>query len=88
MEERISVVVCVGTACYVLGGSELLEVGERLPLALRDRVRLEGCTCMGLCGGSGAERPPFARVNGRLVAGATAERLAQAIREAAGEEDA
>jgi len=85
MEENIRVVVCVGTACYVLGGAELLEVEERLPEALRGRVRLEGSTCMGLCGGTGADKPPFASVNGRLLAGATVERLAAAIVEAAGE---
>jgi len=48
-------------------------------------VRLEGSTCMGLCGGTGADKPPFASVNGRLLAGATVERLAAAIVEAAGE---
>ena len=88
MEAKIRVVVCVGTACYVLGGAELLEIEERMPASLKDRIELEGRPCMGLCSGRGADKPPFATVDGLVVAGATVESLAAAIEAAARKGDA
>jgi NADH:ubiquinone oxidoreductase subunit E len=70
MEKRIRVTICCGTACYVLGGSELLELAERLPAALKNRVDIDGSPCLGLCKGLRAVERPFALVDGETVTGA------------------
>jgi NADH:ubiquinone oxidoreductase subunit E len=79
MDKRIRVTVCCGTACYVLGGSELLGLAERLPERLRSRVDIYGEPCLGLCKDSKAGMRPYAKVDGTLVAGATIVSLVDAI---------
>jgi len=79
MVERIHVTVCCGTACYVLGGSELLSLVEALPPELRARVDIDGAPCLGLCKGPGAGPRPFARVDGGIVPGATLDALVDAV---------
>jgi len=84
MDQPIRVVICAGTACHVMGGSELFLVKERLDPALRDRVVIEGETCLDLCRlgapgtgpGGGA---PYAIVDGTTVERADIEKLAAAI---------
>jgi NADH:ubiquinone oxidoreductase subunit E len=79
MEKRIRVTICCGTACYVLGGSELLELADGLPEALKRRVDIDGSPCLGLCKGKLAAERPFALVDGAEVAGATLSSLIDAI---------
>lgn len=84
MENQIRVVICAGTACHVMGGSELFLVKERLDPAIRDRVIIEGETCLDLCRlgapgtgpGGGA---PYAIVDGTTVERADIGKLAAAI---------
>lgn len=79
MAEKIKVVICTGTACYVMGGAELLGLEERLPPELAARVEIEGTTCLGRCKDSKLGRPPFAKVGEDFVADATVEKLIEAI---------
>jgi NADH:ubiquinone oxidoreductase subunit E len=79
MEKRIRVTVCCGTACYVLGGSELLDLASRLPAGLRGRVDIDGEPCLGLCKDRKAGSRPFAKVDGKLVSGATIASLVDAV---------
>ncbi|HOX48641.1 MAG TPA: NAD(P)H-dependent oxidoreductase subunit E [Spirochaetia bacterium] len=79
MSEKVRVVVCTGTACYVMGGAELLDIESRLPAALAGRIELEGSPCLGLCHDRRNGAAPFAEVDGETVAAATIEGLAEAI---------
>lgn len=45
----VQLVICTGTACYILGGSELLLIEEALPPQLRSRVQISGAPCLGHC---------------------------------------
>lgn len=84
MDHQIRVIICAGTACHVMGGSELFLVGERLDPSIRNRVVIEGETCLDLCRlgapgtgpGGGA---PYALVDGTIVERADIETLAAAI---------
>jgi NADH:ubiquinone oxidoreductase 24 kD subunit len=87
MEKRIRVTVCCGTACYVLGGSELIDLADRLPDALRSRVDIDGATCLGLCKDSSAGERPFVKVDGLALSGATLESVTAAIKARAAELD-
>ncbi len=84
MDQPIRVVICAGTACHVMGGSELFLVKERLEPALRDRVVIEGETCLDLCrlgtpGSGPGGGAPYALVDGTTVERADIEKLAAAI---------
>ena len=79
MNDKIRVTVCTGTTCYVLGGAELLALEENLPERLAGKIELDGATCLGRCHDRGLGNPPFALVDGELVAAATVERIVEAI---------
>lgn len=77
--ETIGVQVCFGTTCYLLGGSELTQLTQHLPLAWKGRVRIEGSVCLGLCKTAESLRPPFVTVNGTVIAQATTEKVLAAL---------
>lgn len=80
MDKRIRVTVCCGTACYVLGGSDLLDLGEKLPPELRSRVDVDGEPCLGLCKDSKAGARPFVKIDGVVLSGATLSSVIDAVR--------
>jgi NADH:ubiquinone oxidoreductase subunit E len=64
--------ICTGTACFVMGGSELLLLEDQLPGELRETTEVEGATCLGFCKEAGqSDRAPFVRVNGTVLDEAT-----------------
>ena len=38
--EKLTVRICTGTLCYIMGGSELQLLGDYLPESLTDRVEI------------------------------------------------
>ncbi len=67
----ITVEICLGTTCYVVGSSDLQFLEDHLPLHLRDRVQVKGATCLEVCKDRKYGKAPYARVNGDLIAEAT-----------------
>ena len=51
--KKIKVSICTGTTCYVMGASELLLLEELLPEELKDKVEIEGVTCLEKCKSTG-----------------------------------
>lgn len=82
--EKILVEICSGTACYVMGGSELLLLEENLPENLRDKVEIEGRTCIEECKHSENGKAPFVRVNGELIASASIPAIIEKIQQIVG----
>ncbi len=75
MDKICRVTVCTGTACFVMGGAEILALEDRLPQDLRGRVILEGMACLGLCKDRKGGHPPFVRIDGEILAEATLDRV-------------
>lgn len=75
MGQRCHIVVCTGTACFVMGGAEILALEDRLPADLAGRISLEGATCLGLCRDRSRGNPPFVQIDGEILAEATLERV-------------
>lgn len=80
--EKIKVTICTGTACFVMGASELMLIMEKLPPELQHRVELSGCTCMGTCKG-GKDKPPFVKINDEVVPSANLADVLTRIEEVA-----
>lgn len=81
MQEKIKVVVCSGTACFVMGASDLLLLEENLPEDLQGKIELEGSNCLDYCKDPANGKAPFVTVNGELIAGATYLSVVDKIRE-------
>jgi len=83
---KISVKICSGTACYVMGGAALLNVSEHLTPEELAKVDIQGQMCMDLCDGYNPNTP-FAKVGETVVESATIETLVEAIRKAINMDD-
>lgn len=83
MSKKIKVVVCTGTACFVMGASDILLLEEHLPEELRTQVELEGATCLGCCKDSSQGKAPFVMINDELISNATVLSVVSKIREIA-----
>lgn len=86
MNDRVvKVVVCSGTACYVMGGSELLLLDDHIPAKWKSNVELEGSPCLGYCKDKSNGKAPFALVDGELISQATIPDILRKIGEKLGE---
>ncbi len=83
--EKLTVRICTGTLCYVMGGSELQLLGDYLPTSLADRVEIRGATCLDFCNQEGKGRAPFVLVGEELVTEATVTKVVETIRQQLGE---
>lgn len=81
MAATVTVEICMGTTCYVMGGAQLAGIAERLPEEWKDRVTVKGMRCVGTCQQAGVYgRAPFVRVNDELIAEADEGKVLNAIR--------
>lgn len=85
MKKKVDVKICVGTACFVQGGADLLLYNEFLDPEIRDQCEIEGSSCLGdSCKKlSGTDcKPPFVSINGKIYGGVTQDRLIKLLAEA------
>ncbi len=84
--EKLPVKICIGTTCYLLGASKLVDIANRMPESWKERVSVSGCTCLDLCEADAICRAPFVKVGDRVVDHATPATVLAAVAEALGEE--
>jgi NADH:ubiquinone oxidoreductase 24 kD subunit len=70
----LTIEICVGSACYLLGAQDLLEMVEGLPPEIRSQIDLRGASCLKACG-----KGPNIKVNGELLSNVTPEKLMEII---------
>ena len=70
-KDTIEINICTGTACYVMGGSELLLLEDELPDAWKEQVRISGSPCLGYCRDRQNGKAPFVCFDGIPVPRAT-----------------
>ena len=78
--EKINVDICFGTACFVLGGSQLQELENALGSELREKVNITPQNCLGLCNNNEFNHAPYVKVNGHIIDGATIEKVINKIK--------
>lgn len=76
-EEKLNITICAGTACYLMGGGDLLAL--EWPADLAERIAVTGAPCLGGCR-EPESRPPFARVGGVLYERLTQDALVSVVR--------
>lgn len=80
MSGKIPVVICSGTTCYVLGGAQLLGIEDLIAPDLKDKIAIEGSTCLGFCKDPKLGKAPFAKIGGHILPEATPAKIANEIR--------
>jgi len=80
------VTICTGTACFVMGGSELLLLEEQLPDDLKAITEIEGSPCIGTCkqaeyGKTQSDHAPFVQINGEVIEQANIQKIIEYLRE-------
>lgn len=78
---KIKVVICSGTACFVMGASDILLLEENLSPELAECVDVEGATCLGLCKAGERNKAPFVTINGEVMEQASLPKVMARIRE-------
>ena len=78
--EKIEVKVCMGTTCFVMGGSNLQELNNIIPQKYGDKVVVNGNNCLGLCSINWENsKAPYVKVDDEVVSSATVEKVIAAI---------
>ncbi len=78
---KIKVSICTGTACYVMGASELLLLEDELPVEIKDKVEIEGVTCLELCKGGSNSKAPYVLIDGEIHEEASLQSVIDKIKE-------
>ncbi|MBO6087226.1 NAD(P)H-dependent oxidoreductase subunit E [bacterium] len=78
--EKISVKVCTGTTCFVMGGANLQELNDIIPKKYGDKVEVLPSNCLGLCSINWEySKAPYVKVNDEVVSEATVEKVLEEI---------
>lgn len=78
--EKVSVKVCLGTTCFVMGSANLQELIEIVPAKYGDKVDVSGVPCLGLCSVDWEfSKAPYVKVNNEVIKEATVEKVLSAI---------
>lgn len=78
--EKVSVKVCLGTTCFVMGSANLQELIEIVPAKYGDKVDVSGVPCLGLCSVDWEfSKAPYVKVDNEVIKEATVEKVLSAI---------
>lgn len=73
---KVEVKVCLGTTCFVMGGSNIQELNDIIPKKYGDKVEVTGSNCLGLCSINWEySKAPYVKVNEEVVSEATVEKV-------------
>lgn len=86
-KKKVEVKICVGTACFVQGGADLLLYGEFLDPDVLAGCTIEGSSCLDVCKGVDASagidsKPPFVSIDGKIYGSMDQERFCKLLEEA------
>ena len=78
--KKIEVKVCLGTTCFVMGGSNLQELNDIIPEKYGDKVEVSAANCLGLCSINWEySKAPYVKVDDEVVTEATVEKVLEVI---------
>jgi NADH:ubiquinone oxidoreductase subunit E len=72
----LTVELCMGTACHLMGTQDLMDALDSLPAEMRLQIEVKGITCYKNCG-----KGPNVKINGELLNNATPEKLKEVLQE-------
>ncbi len=79
----VKVRICCGTACFVMGGSDLLLIREKLSEEENSKISVTFEPCLRYCKEKG-KNPPFVVIDGEVYEKMTVEKLVSVIKKKIG----
>lgn len=79
--------ICQGTACFVMGSSELLAIAEYMPETWREKVEIRGAACFDKCHDNRYGKAPYVRLDGEVMESASVGTVLLRIAEKLGDRD-
>ena len=76
---KITLDLCFGTTCFVMGASKLQDIESFIPPQYKNKVDVKAHTCLDLCKNSTYMKAPFVKIDGEIISEATVEKVIQAI---------
>lgn len=77
---KISVKICSGTTCFVMGSSYLNELYDLLPQKFGDKVVVEPSLCLGQCSqADNHSKAPYVKINDEIISEATVQKIVENI---------
>ncbi len=76
---KINVKICLGTTCFVMGGSKQQELIELVTRKYCGKVNVESSACLDLCRDNEFTGAPYVTVNEEVVPEATIEKVTDII---------
>lgn len=77
--EKLTVKICMGTTCFVMGASELDDLRDIISERFGDCVDVQAVPCLDLCSSSTEAQAPYVMVDDETVNKATIENVLQTI---------
>ncbi len=79
--KKISLEICCGTTCYVLGAASLMHIESLLDPAWASQVDVCLIPCMGMCSAENLGGAPYVRIDGEVVSRASIEKILKKLGE-------
>ena len=77
---KVTIELCMGTTCFVMGASGLPDFFDALPEAARSQVEVKHSPCMGLCKDQKYGKAPYVKINGEVMSEASAHRIGMKVK--------
>jgi len=77
---KVSVKICMGTTCFVMGASQLQDLVEIVKNKYGDNVEVSGSACLNFCTeNTEYSKAPYVTVNDTVISEATIDKVLQEI---------
>lgn len=81
MENRLTIKICTGTLCYLMGGADLQLLDEHLSEDLLAQVDIKGSPCLDCCNSAEGLKAPFVMVGDTLIDEASVSKVVEVIKQ-------
>ncbi len=79
--DKVKLTICAGTTCFVMGASDIFLIEEELSPDLKERVIIDGATCLGNCKNPECGKAPFVKINDEIIPNASMLSVKERIEE-------
>lgn len=76
---KVTLKICMGTTCFVMGASDLQELTDIIPEKYGDKVEVVASTCLDFCSSNTESQAPYVMVDYDVISKATVEKVIDAI---------